>query len=80
MAGWHGDALRVRVTMPPAGGRANSAVIHTLADRLGVRPRDIEIVRGRASRDKVARVHGIDSIELIGRLGEPAAAPGSVTS
>ena len=71
VVGWRGDALRVRVNAPPANGEANSAVVDTLARYLGVRPRDVVIVRGHGSRDKVARVQGIDASALRGRMGSP---------
>lgn len=72
VAEWHGDALRVRVSVPPEGGKANVAVIDTLAERLGIHRRDVEIVRGRSSRDKVALVSGLDSVEVMRRLGAPS--------
>ena len=71
IAGWYGGALRVRVNASPVNGKANSAVVEILARCLGVSPRDVEIVRGHGSRDKVARVHGIDSCALNERLGNP---------
>jgi uncharacterized protein (TIGR00251 family) len=49
-------SLKVYVTAPPEDGRANEAVIETIAEWLGVRRRDVEIVRGATSRNKVVRV------------------------
>ena len=72
VAGWRGDALRVDVAAPPTAGKANASVVETLAKRLGVRRSDVEIVRGRRSRDKVALVSGLDSIELMQRLAAPS--------
>ena len=71
VAGWHGDVLRVRVAALLVGGRANAAVIDTLAAYLGIHRRDIKIVRGQGSRDKVAQVMGMDSVQLLQRLGVP---------
>jgi len=48
-----GDRLKVRVTAPPEGGRANRAVVRLLRDWLGG---DAEIVAGHGSPDKTARV------------------------
>lgn len=72
VVGWHGNALRVRVAAPPVNGRANVAVIRTLAAYLGIGVREIELVRGHGSRDKLVRVSGVDSRELIGLLGNPS--------
>lgn len=68
VAGWHGDALRVRVAEPPIGGRANAAVADTLAARLGISRSSVNIVRGHRSRDKVVEVAGLDDGELRRRL------------
>ena len=70
VAGWHGDVLRVRVSEPPAGGKANAAVVELLANCLGVHKRDVHIVRGRGSRDKVVQVAGMRNEELRRRLGD----------
>lgn len=48
----HGGRLKVRTTAPPLDGRANRALAHWLAREFGVRRRDIELIRGAASRDK----------------------------
>lgn len=52
-------SLKVYVTAPPEDGRANEAVVEILAEWLGVKRRDVEIVRGATSRNKVVRVTGI---------------------
>lgn len=59
VVGWEGDALRVRVAAPPAEGRANAAVVALLARHFDVPKREIEIVRGAASREKWVRVDGL---------------------
>ncbi len=48
--------LRIRVTAPPADGAANAAVTKLLAKALGLAPRDVVLVRGATSRDKVFEV------------------------
>ena len=69
--GWREDTLRVRVTAPPAGGRANEAVIDLLARTFGVPRSSVALVKGAASRDKLFRV-GRRSLDQL-RTG--AAAP-----
>lgn len=59
VVGRHGDAWKVRVSAPPEGGKANDAVLSVLADVLDVSRRDLELVSGRSSRDKVVALDGM---------------------
>lgn len=53
-----GDQLRIYVTTPAEGGRANAAVQALLARHLGLAKTRLELVRGATARDKVFRVRG----------------------
>ena len=54
VGGRHGDdQLVVAVQAPAVDGRANTAVVTALADALGVRPRQVTIVRGQTARTKL---------------------------
>jgi len=64
IAGVEGDAIKVRLNAPPVEGKANDALIAFLADALGVRRAQIEIVTGHTSRRKVVRVRGV-SVEQV---------------
>ena len=59
VVGRHGDGWKVRVSAAPEDGRANDAVLALLADALGVARRDLELVSGRSSRDKVVALDGL---------------------
>ena len=61
--------LVVRVTAPALEGRANRAVCRVVADRLGIAPSQVTIVRGERSRDKVLDVRGIDQEMADAALG-----------
>ena len=54
----HADRLKVAITAPPVDGQANQAVIALFAKTLGCAKRDVEIVRGTASRHKTIRIRG----------------------
>ncbi len=69
LAGERDGRLVVRVTAPPADGRANVAMRRLIAKRAGVPQSRVEIIRGRASRDKLVRIGGLDTRTLRSRLG-----------
>jgi len=64
VVGRHGTALKVRVAAAPEGGRANEATAALLAETFGVRPSDIELVSGPASRSKQFKLTGVDMVEF----------------
>lgn len=68
LAGWLGDALKVKVHAPALEGRANDALLEFLADKLGVHRRDVTLVRGDKSRHKVVRIAGLTLAEVKNRL------------
>ena len=53
IVGRHGAGWKVRVSAAPEAGKANAAVVRILAETLALPARDIEIVSGLTSRDKV---------------------------
>ncbi|UCE71067.1 MAG: YggU family protein [Nitrospiraceae bacterium] len=63
IVGPHGDALKIKLTSPPVEGKANKELIDVLARELKVKKKDIEIVSGQSSKNKVVRINGITSIE-----------------
>jgi uncharacterized protein (TIGR00251 family) len=56
VAGVHGDAIKIRLAAPPVEGKANDALRRFLADAFGVPLRNVELVRGERSREKVVRI------------------------
>ena len=65
---WDG-VLVVRVAAPAHEGRANRALCRLLADRLGVAPSRVVIVRGQHSREKLVAVDGLDQATVGRALG-----------
>jgi uncharacterized protein (TIGR00251 family) len=59
VAGRLGERLKVRVSAPPEGGKANKAICALLASELGVRASDAEVVQGHGRAEKVVRVAGV---------------------
>jgi uncharacterized protein (TIGR00251 family) len=63
-----GDAWKLRVRSAPERGRANDEVTELLARTLRLHAREVRIVSGRASRDKLAEIDGVTAGEAERRL------------
>lgn len=59
--------LRARVGAPAVEGAANLALIRLIADELGIARRDIRIVAGAASRQKLIVVDGVPAETIVAR-------------
>lgn len=68
IAGWLGDALKVKVHAPALDGRANDALLDFLAEQLQVPRRDLTLLQGAKSRQKVIRIASLDAATLRTRL------------
>jgi uncharacterized protein len=68
IVGQHGEAWKVRVAAAPERGRANEAVLDLLAGALDVPRRDMRLVAGHGSRDKIVELDGIAEDEARRRL------------
>ena len=66
--GYREDVLRLRVTAPPEGGKANDAVVALLAETLGIAKGRVKIFRGHSSREKVVMVESLAQEEVHRRL------------
>ena len=50
------DTIEVWITAPAVEGRANAALVTALAERLGLRPREVVLVRGERGRNKIVEL------------------------
>ncbi|MCZ6837515.1 MAG: DUF167 domain-containing protein [Planctomycetota bacterium] len=64
VTGLVGERLKVRISAPPEGGKANRAICKTLASALGIKPGRISIKSGSTNPEKIVRVEG-ESIESV---------------
>jgi len=74
VGGRYGDALLVTVTARAVDGQATEAALRALAEAFDVRRRQVSLVTGAASRDKVVDIDGPASDLLTRRdrlLGPP---------
>jgi len=77
ITGRHGDALKIRIAVPPEHGRANDALATVLVEAFGVKPKDVSLVSGDKSRTKCFRVVVEDVDAFAERLDELVAAGAS---
>ncbi len=77
VVGRHGDALKVRVAVPPVNDRANTVIGELVAEIFGVKPSAVELVSGAKNRQKRFRITGVDADE-IDRLVEAALSDGKI--
>jgi uncharacterized protein (TIGR00251 family) len=59
LVGEKGDCLALKLTAPPTEGRANKELVRFLAQKLGIAPSSIRILRGHLSREKILLVSGV---------------------
>jgi uncharacterized protein (TIGR00251 family) len=64
VVGFQEDVLKLKLSAPPVEGRANEALVEFLAELLGVRRRQVSVVMGQKSRDKLIEVEGLESDQL----------------
>ena len=70
--------LKLRLAAPPVDGKANEALQRWLAERLGLRLREVELVSGQTGRRKRVRVEcGLPEREVRNRLLSGADSQGS---
>ena len=68
VAGWLGDALKIKIHAPALDGRANDALCEFLADALGLPRRAVTLARGDKSRQKLVRIAGLTLPEVRAKL------------
>lgn len=68
IVGWREGSLAVRLTAPPVEGAANRACRDFLAEALGVKRAEVELVSGEKSREKRFRIGSLTDAELQRRL------------
>lgn len=68
IAGWLGEALKIRVRAPAEAGRANAAVVRVVAEALGLSPESVRIASGGASPKKILEIDGLEAAALRARI------------
>jgi len=75
LAGWLGDALKVKVHAPALEGRANDELCEYIADTLALSRRAVTVAHGDKSRQKLLSIDGLTLTEVRHRLEAPGSKP-----
>ncbi|MEW6715269.1 MAG: DUF167 domain-containing protein [Nitrospirota bacterium] len=59
IVGQFGDAIKVKLNSPPVDGKANTELIELLAKKYGISKKDVEIISGFNSKNKLVRLKGV---------------------
>lgn len=68
VVGERGDAVEIALAAPPVEGAANEELVRFVGKVLGLPKRDVTLVRGDTSRQKLLAVVGLSVVEVEARL------------
>jgi uncharacterized protein (TIGR00251 family) len=68
VAGMHGGHVKIRLAAPPVDGAANAALVTFIAERLGITKRQVRVVAGLTSRQKVVEIEGVTAQAITAAL------------
>jgi uncharacterized protein (TIGR00251 family) len=68
VVGLHGGAIKIKIQAPAQEGRANAALLEFLAEKLGVPVRQVTLLAGEKSRDKILAIEGLEQADARQRL------------
>ena len=68
VVGASGEAIKVKVQAPATDGKANEALLAFLAEKLGLPRREVTLVVGEKSRDKIVAIESLSDAEAADRL------------
>ena len=69
LIGLRDGVVHARVSAPAVEGAANRALCRLIAERAGVAPSRVELLRGERGRTKLLRVAGLGTQELLEAIG-----------
>lgn len=61
ITGVYGDALKIKIKAPPVEGKANKACCNYLAKIIGIPPKNISVIKGHKSKEKLICIENINS-------------------
>ena len=70
IVGEKAGTLKVAVTAPPDQGRANKALIEVLAECLGIKKSQVELLSGQTHREKRFLIRGVTRQQISDAIGK----------
>jgi uncharacterized protein (TIGR00251 family) len=70
ITGVHNGALKVAVSQAPERGKATAAIVELLAESLGLKKSQIDVLAGQTSTRKKLLLRGVDLTELTQKLAD----------
>ena len=70
VTGVHDGALKVAVSQAPEKGKATAAIMNVLAESLGIKKNQIELLSGQTSTHKKFLIRNIALDEIMKRISE----------
>lgn len=64
------DSLKVKVSVPPEGGKANKSLVKIIAKWLEISPDKVVIKSGHLSQKKIVEIHSINTQQFEAKLSE----------
>jgi uncharacterized protein (TIGR00251 family) len=64
VVGIQDGVFKIKLSSPPLDGKANDECVRFLADQLGIRKSQVEIISGHRARKKTVAVTGIRKTDL----------------
>ena len=68
IAGALGDRLKIRISAPPEGGKANKAICKLIAQALDLKPSAVTIESGHSSAEKILRIANVSADVISSKL------------
>ena len=63
ISGMLGERLKIRISAPAEGGKANAAVCRLIAQKLGINNATVEVASGSTNPEKIIRIAGDEIID-----------------
>ena len=69
IVGEHNGALKVKLTAPPVEGEANQALLAYLASILKIPKKNVVLLKGESSRNKILEIRGVNVESFLKKTG-----------